>query len=156
MDNSETQFALLFINKQQVKILAKQGAEEDFRKLGDLQKKPIRAALPRQESTVLKLIKASLVRLAEYIQQYFTSEEQFMKANQNNEYRDIPLGVLITLPSTHPIIRRKNNHHMNTVENTMHGCRRIADLHLACGAPRPPAPAGVAPSRSDAARESGA
>jgi hypothetical protein len=102
----------------------------------------------------LKLIKASLVRLAEYIQQYFTSKEQFMKANQNNEYRDIPLGVLITLPSTRPIIRRKNNHYMNTVENTMHGCRRIADFHLACGAPHPPA--GVAPSRSDAAHESGA
>jgi hypothetical protein len=65
------------------------------------------------------LIKASLVRLAEYIQQYFTSKEQFMKANQNNEYRDIPLGVLITLPSTRPIIRRKNNHYMNTVENTI-------------------------------------
>ena len=61
----------------------------------------------------------------------FTSEEQFSKANQNNEYRDYPLGVLITLPSTHPIIRRKNNHYTNTVENTLHGCRRITDFHLA-------------------------
>ncbi len=95
MENSETQFCP-FINKQQAKILAKEGAaaEEDFRKLGDLQKESIRAALPRQESTVLKLIKASLVRLAESIQQYFTSEEQFSTANQNNEFRDIPLGAI--------------------------------------------------------------
>ena len=121
----------LFINKQHAKILAKEGAEKDFRNLSDLQKESIRSALPRQESTVLKLIKASLVRLAEYNQLYFTSEEQFSKANQNSEYRDIPLGVLITLPSTHPIIRRKNNNHTNTVENTIHGCRRIADFHLA-------------------------
>ena len=71
------------------------------------------------------------MRLAEYNQLYFTSEEQFSKANQNSEDRDIALGVLITLPSTHPIIRRKNHHYTNTVENTIHGCRRIADFHLA-------------------------
>ena len=85
----------LFINKQQAKIRAKEEAEEDFRKISDPQKESIRAALPRQESTVVKLIKAALVRLSEHNQQYFDSEEQLSKANQNKEYYDIPLCVLI-------------------------------------------------------------
>jgi hypothetical protein len=121
----------LFINKQQATIVAKEEAEEDFRKLSDPQKESIRAALPRQESTVVKLIKAALVRLSEYNQQYFDSEEQLSKANQNKEYHDIPLCVLITLPCTHPIVQRKNKHYKNRIANTIHGCRRISDFHIA-------------------------
>jgi hypothetical protein len=135
----------LFINKQQAKIRAKEEAEEDFRKLSDAQKESIREALPRQESTVVKLIKAALVRLSEYNQEYFDSEEQLSKANQNKEYYDIPLRVLMTLPGTHPIIQRKNNHYNNRIANTIYGCRRISSIYVQA---RPRKGAGAAAERS--------
>ena len=96
----------LFISKQQITSLAKEEVEEAFHKLSSPQKDSIRAALPRHESTFVKLIKAALVRLSEYNQQYFTSEEQFSMANRNKEYHNIPLSVLMTLQPTHPITKR--------------------------------------------------
>ena len=121
----------LFISKQQITSLAKEEVEEAFHKLSSPQKDSIRAALPRHESTFVKLIKAALVRLSEYNQQYFTSEEQFSMANRNKEYHNIPLSVLMTLQPTHPITKRKNNNNKNRVADTIHGCQRIADFHLA-------------------------
>ncbi len=133
VEDSETQFAFsstsnrrqLGPRKRQKRIFVNSATHKRR------QESTVVKLCPRQESTVVKLIKAALVRLPVYNQQYFDSEEQLSKANQNKEYHDIPLCVLITLPCTHPIVQRKNNHYKNRIANTIHGCRRISDFHIA-------------------------
>jgi hypothetical protein len=121
----------IFITKQQAESLAKDDIVKEFRCFTELEKESIRAALPRNESTIVKLLKAALVRLSGCNQPCFTSDEQFRKANPNTAYSNLSLNMVITLDSRHPMIQRKNNERKNNVASKIHGCQRIADFYLA-------------------------